>query len=310
MGINQEMVNNPNSVLKQGIEGPQLHQSLLPLLRPLRLGPVNGRAHPAGNLVLPVVFLDARDIGELAEALGDARIEFALEQGQQCAADPVASKSRIEVAGVLPPGLAYFAQVRFEFAMSHFQQRPDHFAHDFAVFFQVDGWINPSQAAHPGAPKYPHQHGLGLIVERVAGGDLAELGVTSRIRFDELLEKSITQLASRRFQTEALGRRFFLHIRAGRMERQLVLARELGNEGLIFVGLDAAESVIEMHDGEDGSEFGAELKQKSQQRHRICATGNGNAHTVPGLQQLKLSNVAKNSVREKMHGDMIQLTTA
>jgi hypothetical protein len=25
---------------------------------------------------------------------------------------------------------------------------------------------------------------------------------------------------------------------------------------------------------------------------------------------LKLSNVAKNSVREKMHGDMVQLTTA
>ena len=74
----------------------------------------------------------------------------------------------------------------------------------------------------------------------MTGCDFVELGAVLSIGLDQLLEKSVAQLASRGFEAKALGSCFFLHIGAGGMEHDLVFAREVRDEGFIFVGLEAA----------------------------------------------------------------------
>ena len=190
--------------------------------------------------------------------------------------------------------------------MAHFEQRPDHFAYDFAVFFQIDSRVNSREAAHARASEHSHQHGLGLIVEGVTGCDFVELGAVLSIGLDQLLEKSVAQFASGGFDAEALGSCFFLHIGAGCMEHELVLARKVRDEGFIFVGLGAAEFVIEMYDGEDDTQLRAKLQQKPKQRNGIRTSRDRDADSVPGLQQFKPPDVGKDFLREVMHRDMVQ----
>ena len=190
--------------------------------------------------------------------------------------------------------------------MTYFEQRPNDRAYHLAVFFQVDRWINSSQAAHARAAKHPHEHSLGLIVEGVTGCDFVEQGAAISIGLDQLLEKSVAQLASRGFEAKALGSCFCLHIGAGGMEDELVFARKVRDEGFIFVGLEAAELVVEVDDGEYDTQLGAKLQQKPKQRNGIRAPRNRDADSVAGLQEFKGPDVAEQFLRKVMHRDMVQ----
>jgi hypothetical protein len=90
------------------------------------------------------------------------------------------------------------------------------------------------------------------------------------------------------------------------MEHELVLARKVRDEGFIFVGLDAAEFVIEMYDGEDDTQLRAKLQQKPKQRNGIRTSRDRDADSVAGLQQFKRPDVGKDFLREVMHRDMVQ----
>ena len=90
------------------------------------------------------------------------------------------------------------------------------------------------------------------------------------------------------------------------MEHELVFAREVRDEGFIFVGLEAAEFVVEVDDGENDTQLGAKLQQKPKQRNGIRASRNRDADSVAGLQQFKRPDVGKDSLREVMHRDMVQ----
>jgi len=190
--------------------------------------------------------------------------------------------------------------------VTYFEERPNDHAYHLAVFLQFDGWINSPQAAHARAAQHPHQHSLDLIVEGVTGCHFVELGAVLSIGLDQLLEKSVAQLASRGFEAKALGSCFFLHIGAGGMEHELVFAREVRDEGFIFVGLEAAEFVVEVDDRENDTQLGAKLQQKPKQRNGIRASRNRDADSVAGLQQFKRPDVGKDSLREVMHRDMVQ----
>jgi hypothetical protein len=91
------------------------------------------------------------------------------------------------------------------------------------------------------------------------------------------------------------------------MERELMFARKLGDESFLFVGLGASEFVVEMNDGEDDAQLGAEFQQETKQRHGICSAGDGEPDAVAGLQQLERADMVEELLREVMHRDMVQL---
>jgi hypothetical protein len=55
------------------------------------------------------------------------------------------------------------------------EQRADDFAGEFAiVVFDRNARVNTAKASNAGAADQAHEDGFGLIVKRVAGGDLVE----------------------------------------------------------------------------------------------------------------------------------------
>src|SRR5579863_5630807 len=81
----------------------------------------------------------------------------------------------IGVRGILPPGLPRLAQILLQLLPPKREQRPNNLAGDFSIIvFDENPRINPAQSAQPGPASRSHQHGLGLIVERVGGDDLVQ----------------------------------------------------------------------------------------------------------------------------------------
>src|ERR1700685_1930412 len=148
--------------------------------------------------------------------------------------------------------------------------------------------MDSAEAAQAGSANQPHEHGFGLIVEGVAGGDLVEgrlLSTLRLIRAQQTLKESIPQFPRRRLEAGMLMRSQFRSIIAFAIKFQPVLASRSLNEHLIRVGVSTAQFVIEMNDGKDDAEFVTKFEQQAQERDRIDSAGNRDAHTVSGLQE-------------------------
>jgi len=65
--------------------------------------------------------------------------------------------------------------------------------------------------------------------------------------------------------------------------------------------------MVEVNYGNDDAQFAPAFEQQPQQGHRINASGNGDAGAVPGLQQIILPNNRHYLLRQRMHGNMVQL---
>jgi hypothetical protein len=131
--------------------------------------------------------------------------------------------------------------------------------------------MNSAQAAQPGSANQAHQHSLGLVVERVAGDDFVELGMTrfvSRcVGSQKLLKKSVPQLTSCRLYSGMLLGSPLSHIATGYMKFQTVLMRQCGDEFLICVRLRSAQLVVEVNNGEDEADLVTHFEQQAEKRN-------------------------------------------
>ncbi len=144
-------------------------------------------------------------------------------------------------------------------AAADFEQRP----HQMLLFLFRK---NSSQTQGAGAAQDAHQHGFGLIVERVRRGDLV------RFAFVHELEKpTVAQLASAGFETGLAGPRVGGRIARAQVEVQLEAAGQVLDELLVGIGLSAANAVMEMRHGKHDSQLAAQLQQSAQQRYRVRA---------------------------------------
>ena len=61
------------------------------------------------------------------------------------------------------------------------------------------------------------------------------------------------------------------------MKFQIVRACQIGNESLIGVRFLPTQLVIEMNDGQDDTDFAAQLQQQPQQTNGVCSSRNSHA---------------------------------
>jgi hypothetical protein len=98
---------------------------------------------------------------------------------------------------------------------------------------------------------------------------------------NQISEKSIPQLARRRFQTDASLPRMSRHIIAVAIKLQIMLASQTRDESLIRIRLRPPHFVIEMNDRENNPQLTPQLEQQPKKRNRIAPPGNGHACAVP-----------------------------
>jgi hypothetical protein len=82
---------------------------------------------------------------------------------------------------------------------------------------------------------------------------------------------------------------------------------KVGDELCVGVGSGSAELVIEMDDGENNANFGAEVEDQTKECDRVGASGNGNAHTVSGFQQRVLADIGEDGGGKGLHRNMVHL---
>src|SRR5579885_2332471 len=162
-----------------------LHQSRCRprLTRPFRLGPMNPRAHPSRDLDIPVVLFTARDLREFCESFGNGRIELLLEQRNQQLSNPVSSELRVRVGSILTPALTDFVQVELQLAAPDSQQRPSDLATNLGVIIlNGNSRMNARKPSQSRPANDPHEHGLGLIIQRVGSENFVERRRSRRAR--------------------------------------------------------------------------------------------------------------------------------
>ena len=71
-----------------------------------------------------------------------------------------------------------------------------------------------------------------------------------------------------------------------------MLASPRRDKLLIRIRLGPTELVIEVNHRDNKPNLTPQFQQQPQQRHRINSAGNGNAHPIPGPQQLLSPDVA------------------
>jgi hypothetical protein len=98
----------------------------------------------------------------------------------------------------------------------------------------------------------------------------------------------------------------FRHIVAVGQKLQIMPARQTADELIVCVRLFPAQLVIEMNDEKNNAQLTAQLQQQPQKRDRVNPARNGNADTIPGIQQLFLPNVRQQAQYEGMHENMVQ----
>ena len=84
------------------------------------------------------------------------------------------------------------------------------------------------------------------------------------------------------------------HIPKAGEELQSRLPGQLGNKSLVRVRLGAAQSMIEMRDGQHDANLLPQLQQHAQQRHRIGPTRHSDPHAIARAHQLLLANILEN----------------
>ena len=84
------------------------------------------------------------------------------------------------------------------------------------------------------------------------------------------------------------------------MQFEVVGLREFADKLLVGVGGLAANLVIEVSEGKDQAEFGAELEHEPQQRDRVGSAGNGNGGAVSGTEQGVAADVHQHAAMERL----------
>ncbi len=119
----------------------------------------------ARDLVGPEDFFVVGEFSHLGEVLAEAGVP-GFEEREQFATDAVAGKGELSVGGVFAPGLVEGIQVGFDFSAGGGEEGAED-----AAFGVLDGGMDAAETFGPGAAKDFGEHGFGLIVGGVGGGD-------------------------------------------------------------------------------------------------------------------------------------------
>ena len=124
-----------------------------------------------GDFGGPPGFFVAGELSHLRQMVTEPRVP-GVELGQEFVADAIAGECEVAVAGVFAPVLGEVGEVSLNFGAAGGQQRAQN-----AAFGELDHGVDAGDAFGPGAAQELGQHGFGLIVERVGGGDGIERGL-------------------------------------------------------------------------------------------------------------------------------------
>jgi hypothetical protein len=78
---------------------------------------------------------------------------------------------------------------------------------------------------------------------------------------------------------------------------------QVRDEGLIRVGLLAAQSMIEVCDGKYDAQFWSQVPQNLQQGNRVRATRYSDGHTIAGADESSLADITQNRLK---HGGIVR----
>ncbi len=222
------------------------------------------------------------------EDVDDAVAESPRDLRQEGVADPVPGQRAIRIGRVLNPAPAVRVEPADQLDTAEIDERPD----DRAATRRDAG--KPFRA---GASKHAHQHRLGLVVARVAGGD----GVGRCTRADAL-EEGVARLASRLLDRLPVLLRETGDVGGFHVERHAELGGEIPAERGVPGGLGAAKAVVEMRDGDEAERASfRQLAQDPRERDRIGPPGDGRDNARAGFEQLTPSNARQDARGEGGH---------
>ena len=199
--------------------------------------------HDAGEFCGPARFFLAGEFGQVGESLVDGRV-FLAQDGQDRTTEAIAGEALVVVRGVFTPGLVALGKKATQIVAASGEQRPQ----DRAGRKPDDG-RDAGQALKPGAAEKLHQDGLRLVVEGVGGEDVSGGAVG-----EELAEALVTEGAGGLFEGLAVGAGAGFGVNAEGVEGKVELVAESLDEGLVGVGLLAAQGVIDVDGGETDAE--------------------------------------------------------
>ncbi len=111
-----------------------------------------------------------------------------------------------------------------------------------------------------------------------------------------MAKEGVTELPRGCFRADLFTARELGDVFPISMKFEIVLAGEIGDELLVFVGLRPAQFVVEVDDGKNDPEFVPQLKQKPEERYRVDASGDSNADPISGVEELVALNVLENAL--------------
>jgi hypothetical protein len=85
-----------------------------------------------------------------------------------------------------------------------------------------------------------------------------------------------------------------------------VLLSQSSDEPFVFLGFSSAQFVIEMNHRKNNANFLAQFEHQTKQRDRVRPARNRDANAIPGPQKLVFPNVAKYSLLQAPHGNIVQ----
>jgi hypothetical protein len=259
---------------------------------------MDGRAHPSGEFVVPVVLFGAGDLGEFGKIHRYGRIEFVLQERDEELADAVAGEMVIGVGGVFTPALVEIFEVLLEFTSAKNEERAKDFSAELAVVvFDGDEWVNAGESFEAGAADQSHENGFGLVVEGVSGEDCVDcVGFA-----EQVVKEAVAEFAGGGFDADVLFSSALPDVVAVAVKFQIVFAGEAGDELLVGVGFGAAELVVEVDYREDDAEFEAKLEHQAKKGDGVDASGDGDAQAVAGVEEVMATNVGEDALRQCVH---------
>src|SRR5579863_3614385 len=207
------------------------------------------------EFALPVIFFGAGDLGGLGQCQADGRVQIAFEAGENSMPYAVAGMPQVAIAGVFAPGLAQSSQANLQVFSAGGQERTDNSCGALWTC-KRQLRVDSCQAAAAGAANDFEENGLSLIIKSVSGGDPIQTGLP-----EQATKILVAQFPCSSLDAEMLLCRISSCVATVAKEVQFMEPGKFGHKFSVGVGFGPAQLVVEVNDGENNANLGAELEQ-------------------------------------------------
>ena len=210
--------------------------------------------------------------GQLRQRVPYIRV-IPFEGGQEDQPDPISEYRDVTVRLVLAPSGPDRPKICQDLGPPCLDERPDD-PHATAGAHRRD----PPEAFETAAPQQPHQHRLGLIVQRVTGGHHARADLPRHTD-----QELVPQPAAGVFQRETLTAGERARIGRPLVEAQPERAAHRSDERGVLGGI-RPESMVEVREVNGQGEVAAEGCQRVRERRRVRPAGDRDNNDLPAAQ--------------------------